>query len=205
MRDDPTPAGEARLPPEPHVRMARRRGRGSIRIGSSGSSKGGPILLVEDDAADAHLMMAALKSAGIPDSVFWVSTGEEALEYLEGAGAYSDRKVHPIPCLILLDLKLSKLSGFHVLKRQRERPELRGVSTIVVTGSLNPSDIDRAYDLGAQSYIIKPLVFAELVATLGFKVNLCLQRTIHMKVDVRNDSPEGFPDTPVRASENNGN
>jgi CheY-like chemotaxis protein len=140
------------------------------------SKQPSPILLVEDSTTDADLIEQALKIAGVPDPVVWVSTGESALAYLEGRSPYADRTANPLPCLILLDLNLSRLSGFSVLKHQREHRELRHVPTLVLTGSVNAADVDRAFELGAKGYVVKPIEFGQLAQNLRVKVNQCLGR-----------------------------
>lgn len=133
-----------------------------------------PILLVEDNGSDAELIKQALRLAGVHNAVTWLETGEEAAAYLEGLDRYADREAHPLPRLILLDLKLAKLSGFSVLKLKNEKPALRDVPAIVITGSLDPADIDEVLQLGAASYLIKPKLFDDLVELLRVKVNFCL-------------------------------
>jgi CheY-like chemotaxis protein len=128
-----------------------------------------PILLVEDNPDDADLIKLALNRAGISSPIEWLDNGEAALAYLEGTGAFSDREKYPLPGLILLDLKLTRLSGFNVLKWQKQHPQLKKVPTIVLTASMDPADIDKAYDLGAESYLVKPKNFEGLVELLRVK------------------------------------
>ena len=128
-----------------------------------------PILLVEDNADDADLIKLALIRAGIHSPIEWLDNGEAALAYLEGTGAFADRETYPLPCLLLLDLKLTRTSGFNVLKWQKQHPELRKVPTVVLTSSMDPVDIDKAYELGAESYLVKPKNFDELVELLRVK------------------------------------
>jgi len=129
-----------------------------------------PILIVEDIPEDAELIQAALARAGISNRVEVVGTAEAALSYLEGRDAFANRQSFPTPCLILLDLKLAKLTGFSVLKWRREHPEIDKIPILVLTASVNPADIDRAYELGAEDYLVKPKEFAELVELLRVKV-----------------------------------
>ena len=128
-----------------------------------------PILLVEDNPDDADLIKMALTRAGIGSPVEWLDNAEAALAYLEGNGAFSDRTEFPIPNLILLDLKLARASGFNVLKWQKQHPDLKKIPTIVLTASMDPSDIDKAYALGAESYLVKPKDFDGLVELLRVK------------------------------------
>ncbi len=120
------------------------------------------ILLVEDDENDALFLRMALKDAGVQNSVQVARDGEQALDYLNGTGAYAERGRHPLPYLVLLDLKLPHVMGLDVLKSLRKKAELASVIVIVLTASTNPSDVDSAYKLGANAYLVKPTSFEEL-------------------------------------------
>ena len=128
-----------------------------------------PILLVEDNPDDAELIRLALVRAGISSPIEVLDNAEAAQAYLEGTGAFADRTEFPLPSLILLDLKLARASGFTVLKWQKQHPELKKVPTIVLTSSMDPADIDKAYSLGAESYLVKPKDFDGLVELLRVK------------------------------------
>ena len=130
----------------------------------------GPLLLVEDHPADVLLIRRAFKKAAIDIPIRAVGDGEEAIAYLSGAGVYADRDEYPLPVLVLLDLKLPKKSGFEVLQWLREQPDLRRLPVTVLTSSKESSDIDRAYEFGANSYLVKPPAFdnlQELMRRLG--------------------------------------
>jgi CheY-like chemotaxis protein len=120
------------------------------------------ILLVEDDRNDALFMKMALEAAGVRNPVAEVADGKQAVDYLSGEGEYGDRKAHPLPYLVLLDLKLPQLMGMEVLKWLRAKPELNSVVVLVLTSSSNPTEIDMAYGLGANAYLVKPSSFQEL-------------------------------------------
>ena len=122
-----------------------------------------PILLVEDDYNDVLLIQRAFRKANIKPSVSNVSDGDEVLLYLQGEGKYADRSQYPVPLLILLDLKLPRRSGLEVLAWIRQQPELRRLLVIVLTSSQEDSDLTQAYDLGANSYLVKPIDFQEFV------------------------------------------
>lgn len=92
-----------------------------------------------------------------------VRDGEEAVAYLAGDGVYGDRRAHPLPVLVLLDLKLPRRSGFEVLEWIRRHPMLRRLPVVVLTSSRETEDIDRAYSLGASSYIAKPVAHEGLL------------------------------------------
>ena len=121
------------------------------------------VLLVEDDPNDILLMERAVRKAGLSHAMKTARDGEQAVDYLSGEAAFADRGLHPLPALILLDLKLPKLSGFEVLKWLRGQPELRRIPVIVLTSSKEKHDIAHAYELGANAYLIKPAVFNDLV------------------------------------------
>src|SRR6185436_11152458 len=123
------------------------------------------VLWVEDDADDVLLIGRALRKAGL-DQPALARDGREAVAYLSGDGKYADRAAHPFPSLILLDLKLPKMSGFEVLRWIRERPEVCRVPVVMFTSSRERADIDRAYDLGANGYLIKSVDHDDLVEAL---------------------------------------
>ncbi len=114
------------------------------------------ILLVEDEKNDVFLMERAFGMASLPTDVRVARDGREALRYLRGEGEYADRERHPLPCLTLLDLNLPHVHGLEVLKQIRAEPHLRKLIVVVLTSSVADSDIERAYDLGANSYLSKP-------------------------------------------------
>lgn len=116
-----------------------------------------PVLaLAEDNADDVFFMKRAMKAAGIANPLEILGDGRQAVEYLAGRGPYADRKAHPLPCLLLLDLKLPLLTGFEVLEWIRGRPETKSLPVIVLTSSGQVKDINRAYELGANSFLVKP-------------------------------------------------
>jgi CheY-like chemotaxis protein len=115
------------------------------------------ILQVEDEEPYVFLMQLMFERAAITNPVHVVPDGQAAIDYLAGAGAYADREKHPLPCLVLLDLKLPKVSGLEVLEWLRQQPRLKRLVVVVLSASSQPEDIERAYDLGANSYIEKPL------------------------------------------------
>src|SRR6266511_4196608 len=121
------------------------------------------ILLVEDDEADILLLRRAFRNAHIANQLIEVRDGQAAIQYLAGEGEYADRTRYPIPFLILLDLRLPKLSGFEVIAWLRDRPHLSNVIVVVLTASDLVPDVTKARDLGANSYLVKPGDFEELV------------------------------------------
>jgi len=120
------------------------------------------ILLVEDDANDILLLQRAFAKAQLADPLH-VSDGEEAIAYLAGKGRYADRARFPLPVLMLLDLKLPRKSGLEVLDWLRRQPGLGRLAVVVLTSSEERRDVNRAYELGANSYLTKPVAFQELL------------------------------------------
>ncbi|MBD0266636.1 MAG: response regulator [Tolypothrix sp. Co-bin9] len=129
------------------------------------------ILLVEDDPNDILLTQRAFRKANLEEaSLQIVSDGDTAVFYLSGEGQYSDRNLYPLPVLMLLDLKLPRRSGHEILAWLRQQPELKRLPVIILTSSKENMDINQAYDLGANSYLVKPIgltALVEVVQTLN--------------------------------------
>ena len=116
----------------------------------------GTILLVEDNEDDAFFMQRALRAAGVENPVQLAEDGQQAIDYLAGAGPYADRTRTPLPFLVILDLKLPFKSGHEVLAWIRAQPALRSLIVLVLTSSSEPVDLRSAYAAGANSYVVKP-------------------------------------------------
>jgi CheY-like chemotaxis protein len=136
----------------------------------------GVILLVEDREDDVELIMRGLRRGRVKNPIQVVRDGEEAISYLSGEGKFANRAEFPLPSLVLLDLKLPKVDGFEVLKWIRSQPGISGLRVIVLTSSELIRDVNRAYDLGANSFLLKPLDFEQFVAT-GELINQYWLRT----------------------------
>ena len=108
------------------------------------------------------LLQHALAKAGIRNPLQTVKDGKVAKDYLAGDGPFADRKLHPLPGLVLLDLNLPYWSGFEVLAWIRQQPHLSRVPVIIFTSSSRPDDIARAYDVGANAYLVKPNALSDL-------------------------------------------
>jgi len=121
------------------------------------------ILIVEDREDDILLIRRAFEAAELHNPVHAVRTGEEAVAYLAGAGKYSDRAEHPLPDLILLDLKMPGMDGFDVLRWIRAQEGIRGIPVIVLTSSNLIRDVNKAYELGANSFLVKEFDFVNFV------------------------------------------
>ncbi|HSK30049.1 MAG TPA: response regulator [Candidatus Limnocylindria bacterium] len=114
------------------------------------------ILLIEDNEDDVFLMRRALQGARVVNPLHVVEDGQEAVDYLGGAGKFADRDMYPLPTVAFLDLKLPYLSGHDVLAWIRKQKELESLVVIVLTSSNEASDLSRSYALGANSYLVKP-------------------------------------------------
>jgi two-component system response regulator len=114
------------------------------------------ILLVEDDENDVLFMKMAMEMTGIRNPLQVASDGRQALDYLTGANEYSDRLAYPKPGLVLLDLKLPYVNGLEVLRKLRLHPSLKQTVVIILTSSQEDSDINKAYQLGTNAYVVKP-------------------------------------------------
>jgi two-component system response regulator len=119
------------------------------------------ILLVEDNPSDEKLALLAFKRAGVPCEIAVARDGAEALDYLFATGKYEGRDPTALPALILLDLKMPRISGLEVLRRIRAAPDTRLVPVVVLTASREDEDLISAYSLGANAYLRKPVDFAE--------------------------------------------
>ena len=121
------------------------------------------ILHVDDDPNDVVLLEHACRKAGLDLRLHGANDGDQAMAYLSGAAPYSDRAQHPLPGLVLLDLKMPRVSGFDVLTWIRRREKFRRIPVIVLSSSNHDADVKRAYALGANSYLVKPVGFEALV------------------------------------------
>lgn len=121
------------------------------------------ILLAEDDSNDVLLIQRAFQKAGLKESLKVVRDGEQAIQYLSGQGIYANREKYPLPFMLLLDLKMPACDGFEVLQWVRSDQTLKRLLIVVLTSSNLQSDVDKAYDLGANSYLVKPVEFDQMV------------------------------------------
>ena len=129
------------------------------------------ILIVEDNPDDLDLALAALRGHNIANRIQVARNGEQALDYLFARGQYADRSVRDLPKVILLDLKLPKVSGIEVLRVVKSDAATRRIPVVVLTSSREDRDLIETYDLGVNSYVQKPVSFVEFseaVARLGF-------------------------------------
>jgi CheY-like chemotaxis protein len=115
-----------------------------------------PILIAEDYPDDVLLLEMALKQAGVANPAHSVRNGEEAMAYFSGEGDYADRDQFPLPGVLFLDLRLPRHNGFEVLQWLRSRPEFKDLLVVILTGARETRYVEHAYQLGANSFIIKP-------------------------------------------------
>lgn len=125
------------------------------------------ILLCEDNRRDADLTIRALKKHNVTNNIVWVKDGEEALDYLFRDVGNADKSVKKIPKVILLDLKMPKVDGLTVLKEIRAHKETKLIPVVIMTSSQEESDIAESYDLGANSYIVKPVDFKKFMDSIA--------------------------------------
>jgi two-component system response regulator len=128
------------------------------------------ILIVEDNLDDAELTIRALKKNHLANHVTHLVDGAEALDFLFGNGVYANRDVLNVPKVILLDLKMPKVNGLEVLTRIKAEPHTKMIPVVILTSSAEDPDVKKSYELGANSYIVKPVEFrdfARVISELG--------------------------------------
>ena len=123
------------------------------------------LLLIEDDPADARLILRAMNKAELPVRIQHIRDGDEAVAYLKGDGTYADRSTHPLPRLVIMDIKLPRRSGLEVLRwiRQQEAAIAR-VPVVMLSSSHHGVDINQAYESGVNSYLVKPETSDQLLS-----------------------------------------
>ncbi len=130
------------------------------------------ILLVEDNASDAELTIRELKKNNLANNLFHVKDGQEALDFIFATGVYEKRRdISSRPKVILLDIQMPKVNGIEVLQKIKSDPRTRSIPVVMLTSSKEDPDIKSCYELGANSYIVKPvnfIGFAEAIKHLGF-------------------------------------
>lgn len=132
------------------------------------ASEGGvDILLVEDNPSDAELTLHALRQHKVANRIHLVRDGAEALEFIFATGAYAGRSEAGKPKVVLLDLKLPKVDGLEVLRRIKDDPTTRTIPVVLLTSSREERDIVEGYQLGVNSYIVKPVEFGEFTRAVG--------------------------------------
>jgi len=135
------------------------------------------VLIAEDGENDVELLRRSFQQAGLNVSLQVVGDGEQCLAYLSGTGKYSNREEYPLPDLLLLDLKMPRINGFEVLKWIRAQGCLSALRVVVLTSSERFQDINLAYQLGANSFLTKPLNFIEFTNTIQAMYNFWLDHS----------------------------
>jgi CheY-like chemotaxis protein len=141
------------------------------------------VLLAEDEEDYVLLIKRAFVQAKIPNPLHVVADGQEAMAYLKGEGNYTNRDEYPLPDLLLLDLKLPRYNGFEIISWIRKQPGLSGLRILVLTSSDEIKDVNQAYKLGANSFLVKPYDFEDLIHLSGLIKDFWLQTS---------RSPESF-------------
>jgi len=139
------------------------------------------VLLVEDDPNDVLLIRRAFEKARILNPFKVVHNVEEAVSYLKGEGRFANRGEYPLPILIILDLKMPRMSGLEFLQWLSEEPAMKRIIVVVLTSSNEAPDINLAYELGANSYLVKPVQFDDLMRIV---------RELHLYWLVLSEKPE---------------
>jgi CheY-like chemotaxis protein len=121
------------------------------------------ILLAEDDPEDAKIFELAVKQSGLGTRLMLARDGQEAIDYLSGHEPFQDRAKFPFPNLLIMDIRMPNVDGFHLLVWLRTHPHCSVIPTLIFTGSDQPEDVRKAYQLGANSYMTKPSQLSELV------------------------------------------
>jgi len=149
------------------------------------------VLYVDDDDNDVVLLKHAIRSAGLRFNVQSVTDPENAVSYLSGNGLYADRKCFPVPSLVLLDLKMPRMSGLEVLTWIRNQPLLKRIVVIVLTASSHAMEINRAYELGANSYLVKPVELTSLIEMVKGIAGYWMSMNVPAMVQQLNCRPVG--------------
>ena len=125
------------------------------------------ILLVEDNMADAELTIRALNKAKIANSILHLKDGAEAIDYLFGRGVYAERDLTKLPRVILLDIKMPKVDGIEVLRQLKASEHTKVIPVVIMTSSSEEKDIVSSYELGVNSYVVKPVGFEDFAKAVG--------------------------------------
>ena len=127
------------------------------------SEKIRPILAAEDEDSDRMILEMAFQRAKMPCPLVLVRDGQEAVDYFSGKGRYADRAAHPLPALVVLDLKMPRMNGFDVLGWLAERPDFKEIPAVVLSSSADEIDMNKARQLGAREYFVKPHSLDDLI------------------------------------------
>jgi len=134
---------------------------------------GFPVLLVEDNPDDAFFVKRAFASLALNNPLMSVEDGAQAIAYLRGQGKYADRKVYPVPGLVIADLSMPHLTGFDLIQWMREDSDTKRIPIIVLSASDLQRDVNRAYELGANAYMVKPTGYVALERLIRSIAEFC--------------------------------
>ncbi len=151
-------------------------------------SRSANILLVDDNTMDVELTLDAFREAHFSNTIQVAKNGQEALDYLFGNGQFADRGKHPLPDVVLLDLKMPKIDGFEVLRQVKTAPYIMRIPIIILTSSTEEGDRALGYDCGANSYLVKPISFEGFLAVVRNVGEYWL--TLNVKPPKHDTSPE---------------
>jgi CheY-like chemotaxis protein len=157
-----------------------------------------PILHVEDSEDDQFFLRRAFTAVGIKNAIHVVDDGAKAIGFLSGTGPYEDREKHPSPCLAILDLKLPQVHGLEVLKWIRQHQKFKPLVVIVLSSSPLRNDVDTAYDLGANSFLVKPLTGEHMIEIARSIKEYWLERNEFPSVSGVYQSPDKLGPKPPR-------
>ncbi|MFI5397157.1 MAG: response regulator [Candidatus Binatia bacterium] len=133
------------------------------------------ILLVEDDDGHARLLEKNLRRAGVVNRLMRVADGQEAVDYFSRASSFQDNNAYPLPSIVLLDVRMPRLDGFEVLAHLKGDPQLLNIPVIMLTSTDNQAEINKAYQMGANGYVVKPVgveAFIDRVGKLGMFIEV---------------------------------
>ncbi len=147
------------------------------------------ILAAEDDPNDLELLRHVIGENGVEVDFQSADDGEQLIQYLQGGGQFADRALHPVPDIVVLDLKMPRMNGFEVLQWLRHEPGLARIPTVVLSGSGLESDIEEAYRLGANTYFTKPGQLAELRKIIGALIDYW-RRSQRPIINAPSDGPD---------------
>lgn len=141
------------------------------------------LLLIEDNRMDVELTTDAFRERRLSNELHISPNGQAAMDYLQGAGGYADRRKYPLPDLILLDLKMPIMDGHQVLRRIKRSPILRRIPVIVLSSSKEEGDLAMTYDNGANSYLVKPVSFEGFLEVVGHIENYWLTLNVRAPLE----------------------
>ena len=160
-----------------------------------------PILHVEDNEDDQFFLKRAFAAAGIENSIHFVDDGQKAIDYLSSQGPYADRLAYAVPCLVILDLKLPKMHGLDVLRWIRAHKEFKSIVVVILSSSPLRNDVDTAYNIGVNSFLVKPLTADQMTQIAQLIKHYWLEKNEFPSICEVKDSPGRLGVKPPRPSQ----